>query len=187
MTLTLTAPVSQFGKTTVGGSSGTVAADFKQVSKYVLSAELVAANVLVYLSGGASTQVLKAVIYSDASGSPASLMTTSSEVTVGVSQAAGWVTCPVPFTTLPAGTYWIGFIAGATSGQASYRYDTVANQRAFNADTYSGGATATFGTPTVDSRELSVYVTDGGSFAAASEGSVSLSAASEGSLTLTPA
>jgi hypothetical protein len=61
--------------------------------------------------------------------------------------------------SLQPGTYWIGFITGATSEGMGYAYDSVESSRAYVADPFSAGPANPFGTATLDSEQASIYAT----------------------------
>ena len=151
-----------FGKTSVGASTGQFAADRKRVNKYTLPRAGAVGELSVYLTGTATSgqQVLKGVIYADASGAPGRLLGTSAQLTFTSTSAAGWyhLTFPAP-VQLAAGDYWIGEITGGTGGVAGYRYDNVAGARDWNSNTYSSGPTDPFGSFTNDNEQISLYAT----------------------------
>lgn len=102
-----------------------------------------------------NTVHIKAVIYSDNAGSPNALLATSDERT-GVT--GGWdvFTFSSPLV-VEAGSYiWIGVIADATATGSNNR-TAAAGTIKYNADTYSDGPSATFGTPTNASFEYPIF------------------------------
>jgi hypothetical protein len=159
----LAAPTATtLGKTSIGASADSFAADRKRVNAYTLSQPGTVSKLSIYLTpGGASgQQVLRGLIYADSGGAPGSLLSTSSELTFTSGQAAGWYDLPLPTPlAAPAGRYWIGVITGAASNVAGFRYDTVSGSRDYNANSYSLGPSTTFGSFSADGEQMSVYAT----------------------------
>jgi subtilisin family serine protease len=156
-------PESMFGKTTVGASTDSgMFANFKIVHSATLPAAGSVSKLSVYAIPGInspSPQALKAVIYADSGGSPGALLATGTEVTyAGSTNGSGWFSLPLATPVkLSAGTYWLGFITSTTTKGMGYRYDSVANSRAFNENSYASGPTNPFGTVTKDSEQASLY------------------------------
>jgi subtilisin family serine protease len=158
-------PPATFGKTTVGAlSDGGIFANYKVVHSATLTASGQVSKLSVYAIPGVGSpnpQVLKGVIYADSGGSPGALLATGVEVTYqGNVNGSGWF--ELPFATpvqLEPGTYWIGFIDGASTEGLGYRYDKVANSRAYNANAFASGPSNPFGTATKDSEQASIYAT----------------------------
>jgi thermitase len=151
-----------FGKTTVGSSGDSYAANRKRVNRYALPVNGTVSKLSIYLAptGVSGQQVLKGVIYADASGAPGALLDVSEQLTFKSTNAAGWydLTLPAPLK-LTAGNYWIGAITGTTSSVAGFRYSSVSGSRDYNTDTYTTGATSAFGAASVDSEQTSLYAT----------------------------
>jgi hypothetical protein len=151
-----------FGKSTVGASSDVFAANRKRVSRYSLPAAGTVSKLSVYLapSGTPGQQPLEGVVYADSSGKPGSLLASTAALTFSSTNAAGWydLTFAGPVSLAP-GSYWLGVISGETGKVAGFRYDSVASARDWNANTYSTGPSNPFGTPTVDSEQMSLYAT----------------------------
>ena len=151
-----------FGKTTVGASGDSAAANRKRVNRYAVSASVSVTKLSMYLQPASTSgsQTLEGVIYSDSGGSPGSLIAVSNQLTFASTNTAGWY--DLPFSTpvsLPAGNYWIGFISGSSPNVIGFRYDSVAGSRAYNANTYSSGPSNPFGAATTDSEQMSLYAT----------------------------
>ncbi len=139
-------------------------ANYKVVNTATLSVPALVTKLSVYAVPGIdspSPQAVKAVIYSDSGGSPGALLATGTEVTYrGNLNGSGWFELPFASpVALSPGTYWLGFITGATTEGLGYVYDSVTNSRAYNANTYASGPTNPFGSPTKDSEQASVYAT----------------------------
>jgi hypothetical protein len=151
-----------FGKTSVGGASDSFLADRKRVSRYSLPVAGSVTKLSTYLAPTATAgqQLLKGLIYADASGVPGALLGVSEQLTFTSTNAAGWYdlafSSPVK---LAAGSYWIGVMTGATSYVAGFRYDSVSASRDYNSNTYTAGPTNPFGTPNVDAEQTSLYAT----------------------------
>jgi len=151
-----------FGKTTVGASSDYFVAERKRVNRYALPANGSVTKLSIYLAPASTSgqQVLRGVIYTDSSSTPAALLASSEQFTFSSTSAAGWYdlvfSSPVKLT---AGNYWIGVMTGATAGVAGFRYDSVSGARDYNANTYASGATNPFGSFSTDSEQMSLYAT----------------------------
>ena len=108
-------------------------------------------SVNAYLYSIGSSQLMKAAIYSDASGSPDVLLASSDNVTVGTS--ASWVTFPLTYTAAP-GTYWLCIL---TSGNSRWYVYNVATGLILD----SAVVYPTFPTPensgTVYPNQMSIY------------------------------
>jgi subtilisin family serine protease len=158
-------PPTTFGKTSVGASSdGGMFADYKIVHSATLPVAGTVSKLSVYATPGHNSpapQTLKGVIYSDSGGSPGALFAVGTEVTYrGDTNGSGWLELPIAVpVSLSPGAYWIGFITGATTGGMGYAYDSVANSRAYNANTFASGPSNPFGSATKDSEQASIYAT----------------------------
>jgi hypothetical protein len=108
-----------------------------------------------------SPQALRAVIYGDSGGSPGALVASGPEVSYsGSINGSGWFELPLSApVALSPGTYWIGFLTGATTEGMGYRYDSAANSRAYNTNPFANGPTDPFGSATKDSEQASIYAT----------------------------
>ena len=159
------AQAATFGNTSVGGvADNGMLANHKIVHVATLPVGGSVTKLSVYAIPGInspSPQALKAVIYSDSGGSPGSLLATGTEVTYrGNVNGSGWLDLPLASpVSLSPGTYWLGFIAGTTTEGMGYRYNSAPNSRAYNANSYTSPPTSTFGAPTKDSEQASIYAT----------------------------
>jgi len=152
----------RLGKTRVGAASDTFAANRKRVNHYPLPAAGSVSKLSVYLAptGVSGQQVLKGVIYADASGAPGALLGVSEQLTFKSSNSAGWY--DLAFSSPPklaAGNYWIGIITGATAGVTGFRYDSVPGSRDYNTNPYGSGPSNPFGFFSKDSEQMSLYAT----------------------------
>ncbi len=158
-------PPGTFGTTTIGASIDTASANYKEVSKYTSPGAVNVSKLTGYISGlGAvsGSQPLRAVIYADNNGSPGALLGVSNQVTVSAGQAWAWVDFTFSSAVaVPAGTVWMGYIAGATNDLTQLRYDTATGDLRYNVNTggYAGGATNPFGTTTTSNKHYSLYAT----------------------------
>ena len=150
-----------FGKTTVGAHSDYFNYERKRVNRYSLPVSATVTKLSIYLApdGGTSgQQVLKGIVYSDASSKPEAPLGVSEQLTFTSTSAAGWY--ELRFATplkLAAGNYWIGVLTGPTAKVTDFRYDEVAGSRDYNANSYSAGPSNPFGKPTVDEDQMSLY------------------------------
>jgi hypothetical protein len=152
--------MSTFGNTIPGGTQEVTSSNYKQVSKFNLSGTGSVTKISCYLSASGNVIPVRGIIYADSVGDPGALKAVGSEFTVPDGGAPAWYDSTVsPAVNLTAGDYWIGFIAGDTSGLRLY-YDLVTNNRKYKSETYSSTPTDPFGTPdATDHHQLSVYVT----------------------------
>jgi iron transport multicopper oxidase len=152
-----------FGKTAIGSYSDYFVAERKRVSSYAVAGAGSVSKLSIYLAptGTVGQQALKGVIYADSGGAPGALLGTSQQLTFSNTSATGWydLTFGSPIKLPAAGNYWIGVITGATAGIAGFRYDTVANSRAYNNNSYASGPTNPFGAVTTDQEQTSLYAT----------------------------
>jgi len=153
-----------FGRTGVGGTvSAAQAADQKIVVKFTCGSSGYVTRIMMYLDGnggGAGTQAIKGMIYSDNAGAPNALLGTSGEKTVAAGAGAAWVSMifAAPVQVTSGTVYHIGFIKGATTNIIRYYYDAGADTRSYNNDVYADGPSDPFGAPsTAADRNLSVY------------------------------
>jgi hypothetical protein len=151
-----------FGKTSVGASSDTFVADRKRVNRYAIATAGSVSKLSVYLAPTETSgqELIKGLVYADASGAPGALLGVSEQLTFKSANYAGWYQLVFPSSLkLAAGNYWIGVITGATSSVAGFRYDSVSNSRDYNTNTYTSGPTNPFGSVTTDSEQASLYAT----------------------------
>jgi thermitase len=151
-----------FGQTTVGKYSDSFSANRKRVNRYTLPVVGALSKLSIYLAPTTQSgqQVLKGVVYSDEAGKPGNLLGATAQLTFSSSELPGWydLTFATPLN-LPAGAYWIGVITGSTSSVAGFRYNSVSGSRDYNANTYTSGPSAAFGSFNTDSEQMSLYAT----------------------------
>ncbi|HME03373.1 MAG TPA: S8 family serine peptidase [Solirubrobacteraceae bacterium] len=161
-TVVVVAALHTFGKTTVGASSDYFGFERKRVNRYALATAGSVTRLSVYLAptGTSGQQVLKGLIYADASGTPAALLGVTEQLTFKSTNSAGWYELVFPSPVkLEAGSYWIGVMTGATAKVAGFRYDSVSGSRDYNTNAYASGPTNPFGAATTDSEQTSLYAT----------------------------
>ena len=150
------------GNQVVGTKWTAVTLNAKRASRFAAPALTTASQLQLYMDGNggaAGSEVMRAVIYTDNGGQPDQLLTTSNQVSVAKGRKAGWVafTLSKP-VVLQAGTYyWVGLHSGATGKVARYAGVSVTSALRWNTDTYSDGATPTFGAATADSTNMSIF------------------------------
>jgi subtilisin family serine protease len=148
-----------FGYKEIGPSTDKFASERKRVNRYTLptSGSVTKLNIYLWPVSTSGQQVMKGVIYSDASGKPENLLAVSEQLTYkGTNE--GWYELPFASpVNLSAGNYWIGVITGPTNSIAGFRWLTVSNARDYNTNTYSSGPTNPFGAVTTDSEQTSLY------------------------------
>jgi len=151
-----------FGRTGVGPSADSFAANRKRVSLYPLGTAGNVSKLSIYLEpgGGSGHQVLEGVVYANSSGKPGALLGTTSQLTFLSSNSPGWydLTFSTPLK-LAAGSYWIGVITGSTSYVAGFRYQSVSGGRDYNANTYTSKPSNPFGAVSTDREQTSLYAT----------------------------
>jgi hypothetical protein len=152
------------GNQTVGSKWTAATGNAKRASRFTAASTLSATQVRAYLdgrSGVTGSQAVRAVIYADNAGAPATRLASSAAVTISSGRAAGWVTFTLPSSlTLNANSsYWIGLHTGTTASVARFAGASVTSALRYNNDTYSDGATSSFGTANTDATRMSIYAT----------------------------
>ncbi len=153
-----------FGRITEAtvASAGLVA-NYKRASRFTLPTAGSITKLCAFLDGkggGSGYQPVNLALYADSSGKPGNKMFEANGALVQSGSAARWycMAGPLgyPLHPVPAGTYWIALHTGSPAGIARDFGDGPANYYA-NADTFSDGAAATFGTGNVGTVTMSVY------------------------------
>jgi len=156
---------STFGTTTPGSSTDTATADLKEVSKFTAPSAVNVFKLTGYLSGlgaGSGSQPVRAVIYADSGGNPGALLGVSNAVTITAGRAWGWVDFTFPSAVaVPAGTVWMGYMAGSATGLTQLRYDPVAADLRYNQNSggYAAGPANPFGAAITLGFHYSLYAT----------------------------
>lgn len=158
--------MSTIGHTAVGTVDDNIGADNKIVYSVTATENGLLTSLTGYLSGlgpGAGNQVIKAVVYAASGFNPGALLAVSNEITIVDNSAYAWYQFDLPAAVpISAGaTYWIGYIAGATTTSAQKKVN-VGGFLAYNANTggYAAGPTNPFGSPSTTSiGELTLYGT----------------------------
>jgi hypothetical protein len=160
--LTVTPKLFTCGKTTIGKFSDQLVANQKRVNKCVISINALMNELTVYLAptSHAGEELIKGVLYGDSKGKPGERLAETSKLKFGSTNAAGWYhfvfLTPVKLTP---GTYWMGIITGPTSKVAGERFDSVPKAEDFNTNSYSSGASKSFGSFKTTNEEMSLYAT----------------------------
>lgn len=151
-----------YGQTSATGyTTLAAAADTKYASSVTLPVRAAINDVRAYIAGqGSGTTNMKAVIYSDSSGSPNAVVATSTATSIdGTVTAPGWKVFSFSSRVeLAAGTYWIA-LHNETGTVANLYRGATANAIAYNADVYSGGAADPFGATSLTTGPLAAYGT----------------------------
>jgi hypothetical protein len=156
-----------FGRITEAATpSGGLTADYKRASRFTLPTAGSITRLCAYLDGkgGAGSasdyQPVNLALYTDDNGKPGSKVFEANGSFVQGGSAASWycMAGPLGFPLHPvaAGTYWIALQSGSPGGIARDFGDGPANFYS-NADSYSDGASASFGAGNAGSVTLSVY------------------------------
>jgi hypothetical protein len=162
LTVTPKPATSTCGKTTVGKSSAQLLANFKRVNQCTLPVNATLSEMSIYLTptSHSGSQLIKGIVYGDSKGSPTGLLGTTIQLTFTSKSKAGWY--HLAFATplkLAAGNYWIGMITGASQYVGAERYDSVANAQDSNTNSYTAGASKTFGSFNKGNEQMSLYAT----------------------------
>lgn len=157
---------SVMGATSTGTVWTTLAPNIKRASVAPLrsTSPIDVSKLRAYVDGKAATSgstLARGLIYTDAAGVPGKLLARSAEVSVTAGSGARWIDLRFsPLVRLAPGTYWLSLHAG---GSTAARYGAVVKTGALrgNNDTYSDGATSTYGTTTVSDKEISLHAIGG--------------------------
>jgi len=163
--LSLTKARQQVGPASAGSVTTTMGGDSKRASRLSVESAFDAVRLRAYLDGrggSSGSQSVRGVIYADASGAPGARIASTNAVTIAAGRSAGWVDFELAKpTALSAGPYWIGLHSSTPSAVARWYGVAAEGALRFNADPYSDGAAASFGTPRTDAKELSMQVVGG--------------------------
>lgn len=165
--VTVVRATTVLGQTSAGPNWTTMGSNSKRASAFTVgSAGVDVASLRVWVDGrGASSgsQAVRAVIYSDSSGAPASLRSVSAPITIAAGRVAGWVSFALstPVRLGSGGKYWLGLHSSTTSGVTRWAGTTKTAALRFNSDLYSDGAASTFGSASTDAKEMSIQAIGG--------------------------
>lgn len=152
--------MATFGKTANGASNTLHNANRKILSQANLSeAALLTSMTIRARAGTAGSKKWKGLIYSDNSGAPDVLLATTAEGTITGTTALSY-TAGFAGQSLPAGTYWIGWIHNGDGTIAAHPYrDNTALMSLSNADNYADGPANPAGTTAALAGPVDAYVT----------------------------
>ena len=147
--------MTQIGRTTTGATAkDLVATNGKAVAKLTIPADGFIKSVSFYCSTGSTLPEYQPVVYQlDVGGTPGALLATG-QSTLGT--ATGWNTVKLDaWVHVPAGEIYVGLIS---SRNIPSLIQTGVGTTYRNSDIYSDGPTATFGTSTLQTEELPLYI-----------------------------
>lgn len=132
-----TTTTETFGYTSTSGLvADSAATGYKMGSIATLTKAGSVTSFRFYARGGSSAQKFVPVIYRTSGGVPTSLVVKGPEVNVAARKAAGWVSAPLPATSLAAGSYVLGLITGPTGMRASVYYRPMEGGAFWNENAY---------------------------------------------------
>jgi hypothetical protein len=151
-----------FGKTSVGGSLRYASPNYRLASIFALDRQMSVTSISARLAGRGTSgeQVVRAVIYADTDTGPGALLASSAERSIRYDAPGEWVEFPLPSQVgLAPGQYWLGIHAGPASGDAliNFSFDAGPGAQRTKSDLFSDGPSATFGTGSVQDREMSIF------------------------------
>lgn len=132
------AATETFGYTSTSGLvADNAATGYKMASVATLTKGASVSTFRFYAKGGTAAQKFVPVIYKTSSGLPTTLVVKGAEVTVPAKKAAGWISAPLPATTLTAGSYALGLLSGPTGTRATLYFRSVTNGAFWNENAWS--------------------------------------------------
>lgn len=151
-----------FGNPTIGSSLRYASPNYRLVSRFALDRDMLVTTVSGFLAGRGTSgeQAIRAVVYSDTQSSPASLLASSSDISIRFDAPGQWTSFPLKSPlALSAGTYWLGIHAGPATGDTvvSYAFDAATAGQRTKSDLFSDGASLSFGAGSVQDRSMSIY------------------------------
>lgn len=156
------------GQTTVGGTDDSANQNAKVVQSLVVPAGAggVVAAYGRFRFTASGSQPFRVVLYDDSAGAPNNLLGVSDDVTIssgGVLAAAYYLfsfSTPVDLAARSGATIWYGYHAGTLTGTIPVMMDTTGSFKfqAAAADTFSDGASATFGASSGFAANVCVYL-----------------------------
>jgi len=156
--------MATFGNTTATDNNWTgKGTEMKVGGKYTLSEAGSVSSISVRLTNtntGHAACYAKALIYSNSSNNPNSLLGTSQETSIADNAAWAWKTftfsTPVALST---GTYWLAYFGDSTADGVDLSYGVAAGDSQYDSDTYSDGPEATWTVDQVRTYLLEIYAT----------------------------
>lgn len=106
----------RFGRETSGSDTFPCSDDRALATSFALGTSLASLSAIVGLFAASTTagSSARGFIAADAGGTPGAILAISSIVTIPA--GGGWVTFPVSYGALAAGTYWLGSVAESFQG-----------------------------------------------------------------------
>jgi hypothetical protein len=153
--------MATFGNTSVSGAgTASMTAGYFKGSKFTLAEDGTVTKFTAYVAGaGTNNQAVKISCYIDNAGAPGALKGCSNEVTITAAQAAGWQDFTISSFALTAGTYWLGYFAGATEAGANSYRQTTGGVHATCADSYPTPANPAAAPDGTGTRNYCIYAT----------------------------
>jgi len=150
----VTVNADNFGYATIGASTLLRTANYKIACRFQAPRTESITKIKAYMRLTTAGQV-RAGIYSDSASTPASLLGSSGEVSVGTSFSWVEFTFATPISVTSGSYYWLALIFNQ---EMEIRADAGATgQTAWNSDTYADGFSDPFGTPTYGAYKLSIF------------------------------
>jgi hypothetical protein len=160
MYVTATTEMEYSGRLDVATApSGGLTANYKRGSQITITqaGRLYDLSAYVDSMGGATgSQDVRYVLYTDANGKPGTKVVESPVRTIPSGSPGFWLNIDVPAVPVDAGRYWLVLHSGNVAGVLRDYGDGPANFYA-NSDTFSDGASQTFGTGSAGTVTLSAY------------------------------
>lgn len=153
--------MSTFGKTTIGGQTGTASANYELMSgPFTLTEDGTVSAVVAYIDTFGADQAFTPIIRPDDGGNPhATTHYVGSEVTSLNADSPHWLSMPLA-QALSAGAYWLGILCDA--GGSNYAHDAEAELQ-YATITYPTPNSNFSGTPVNEKASIyAVYTPTGG-------------------------
>jgi hypothetical protein len=154
------AHAATLGQTAVGTiPSAGLTANFKRGSKFALAEAGTIESVCAYLDGNggvSGNQQVRFAVYRDTNGVPGQKVGQSNAYAIASGTVAAWTCLSTGYVPLSAGSYWLVIHSGTVGGVVRDYYDGDPNWFG-NADVFSDGASASFGSGNAGNGTLSIY------------------------------
>jgi hypothetical protein len=165
----VTAAGRTFGRLVLGTEWFAMGGDSKRSSRFTLAEAGTVTSVSAYLDGwgGASgAQQLRFAVYSDKHGGPAGLLAESTVGTVEAGNPASWFELPLESpVALPAGSYHLAILAGATGRVVRYSRAPLPGGMETASDVFGDGASDPYGPSTSYDYVAAIHASLGGAAA----------------------